>query len=227
MANRDDLLNLNDKKNIKKPLIYGAVAFLVFIIGVLGFAIYSNSKNKDENVVLPPQIKQEKQEQMFKSVPIEEAGESSSANSSKSSAETLTQKLLENEKKESNEKKEEKAVSQVKNQVKEIEKKSPPVAEKAAKKEIKTVKKEDRSKKDYYIQVAALLKYKKPNQKFLSLIKKEGYTYRLYHTYYVKNGKKIEVTKILIGPFTKNEAVKEMKNIKSRITQNAFLFKVK
>ena len=42
MEKNDDLLNLeqSSKKNLKKPLIYGAIAFLVFMIGVLVFAIY-------------------------------------------------------------------------------------------------------------------------------------------------------------------------------------------
>ena len=71
--NRNDLLNLENKKNIKKPLVYGAVAFLVFIIAILGFAIYKNSK--EDNVVLPPQMKQTKQEAMFKEVPIEKEKE--------------------------------------------------------------------------------------------------------------------------------------------------------
>ena len=70
--NKDDLLNIENKKNIKKPLVYGATAFLVFIIAILGIAIYNNTSSKQDNVVLPPQMKEEtKQETMFKEVPIE------------------------------------------------------------------------------------------------------------------------------------------------------------
>jgi len=226
MQNRDDLLNLNNnKKNFKKPLIYGAIAFLVFIIAILGFAIYNNSSSKQDNVVIPPQIKETKQESMFKEVPIEDNKQS------------LTEKLVKEEKPVEKPQKpvaEEKSVPQnIKPQVeekKEVKQVSvKPVQEKEkpqVQKEVKPV--QDTVKKgQYYIQVAALMKYKKPNKKFLKLIEKEGYKYRLYETSYVKNGKRIEVIKILIGPFDKNSVRKELQNVKRKITQNAFVFKVK
>jgi len=226
MQNRDDLLNLNNnKKNFKKPLIYGAIAFLVFIIAILGFAIYNNSSSKQDNVVIPPQIKETKQETMFKEVPIEDNKES------------LAEKLVKEEKPVEKPQKpvvEEKSVPQnIKPQVeekKEVKQVSvKPVQEKEkpqVQKEVKPV--QDTVKKgQYYIQVAALMKYKKPNKKFLKLIEKEGYKYRLYETSYVKNGKRIEIIKILIGPFDKNSVRKELQNVKRKITQNAFVFKVK
>ncbi len=235
--NKDDLLNLNDnKKNIKKPLIYGAIAFLIFIIGILGFAIYNNSTAKDDNVVLPPQVNQETKKQedtMFKEVPIEE--DNSEENSNANIVKNLTN---ENNKKENqtnvdqtinknNIIKENKNI----NKQKEAVVTNTPKTNKIAKTETqkhKTIQTKKLTKKvKYYIQVAALMKYKKPNKKFLKLIKKEGYNYRFYRTSYVRNGKKIEVTKILIGPFTKNSVRHELKKVKEKITQNAFIFKVK
>jgi len=233
--NKDDLLNLNDnKKNIKKPLIYGAIAFLIFIIGILGFAIYNNSTSKDDNVVLPPQINQETKKQedtMFKEVPIEEdnSGENSNANIVKNLTnennkkenqtnvdQTINKNNIIKENKNINKQKEAVVTNTPKtNQVPKIKKQKPT----QTKTQIKKVK--------YYIQVAALMKYKQPNKKFLKLIKKEGYNYRFYRTSYVRNGKKIEVTKILIGPFTKNSVRHELKKVKEKITQNAFIFKVK
>ncbi|WP_456479124.1 SPOR domain-containing protein [Nautilia sp.] len=217
MANKDDLLNLNDKKPVKKPLIYGAIAFLVFIIGVLGFAIYNNSvSNKQESIVIPPQINnEEKQESMFKEVPIEEDNTSS-----------LSEKLLkENAEQPSDTEKsavEEQPLQAPQPQNSEINAAKPEKKVKQAKKEAKAA-----AAGHYYIQVAALMKYKKPNKKFLELIKQEGYGYRLYKTEYVKNGRKIEVVKILIGPFDKKTAYKNLKSVRGTISQNAFIYKVK
>jgi DedD protein len=228
MANKDDLLNLNNnKKNIKKPLIYGAIAFLVFIIGVLGYAIYSNSSKNQDNVVIPPQIQEDKQQDtMFKEVPIEENTKQTPLKT-ETKKENLTEKLLKNEqnttKQTETAKQPEKTVEK-KEQT--ITKPEPKTSKPAAVKNQKPAK-QNVKEGQYYIQVAALMKYKKPNKKFLQLIKKEGYSYRLYDTYYVKNGKKIEVVKILVGPFDKNTVRKELKKIKEKITQNAFVFKVK
>jgi len=213
MEKNDDLLNLeqNSKKNLKKPLIYGAIAFLVFIIGVLIFAIYSNTSNEDKNVVLPPEEKEEKITN-FKEIPIEENDK------------IVIKKLIENENKQNVKekeitKKEQNPAQEIK-QVKKIEKK--PVE----KENVKSSKKEI-IKKDYYIQVGALMKYKKPNEKFLELIKKEGYNYKLHEVTYVKNGKKVEVVKILVGPFSKEEVRKELAKVKRKISENAFVYRIK
>ena len=213
MEKNDDLLNLeqNSKKNLKKPLIYGAIAFLVFIIGVLIFAIYSNTSNEDKNVVLPPEEKEEKITN-FKEIPIEENDK------------IVIKKLIENENKQNVKekeitKKEQNPAQEIK-QVKKIEKK--PVE----KENVKSSKKEI-IKKDCYIQVGALMKYKKPNEKFLELIKKEGYNYKLHEVTYVKNGKKVEVVKILVGPFSKEEVRKELAKVKRKISENAFVYRIK
>ena len=97
--NRDDLLNLEDKKNIKKPLVYGAVAFLVFIIVILGFAIYNNASSKQDNVVLPPQMqeKSKQSENMFKEVPIEN-NTNLQTQEENNSDESLADKLIKEEK---------------------------------------------------------------------------------------------------------------------------------
>jgi DedD protein len=224
--NKDDLLNIDNKKNIKKPLVYGAVAFLVFIIAILGIAIYNNTSSKQDNVVLPPQIKEEtKQDTMFKEVPIE--NDTNPQNEEKkNSNESLADKLIKEETNESKQNIKQSTsinITKPKEEKKNIKK---PITKTKVKVKSKTKKIKTTIKK-YYVQVAALMKYKKPNEKFLELIKKEGYNYRLYETYYVKNGKKIEVVKILIGPFSKNEVKKELKKIKADITQNAFIYKVK
>jgi DedD protein len=226
--NKDDLLNMDNKKNIKKPLVYGAIAFLVFIIAILGFAIYNNASSKQDNVVLPPQMKEEtKQDTMFKEVPIE------NETNNQPKQENLTEKLLKEKPQEQTKTKNKEENRENKKQEKTTQKqieqpakkttKTQPVTQPVTQPKPKTAV----SSNNYYIQVAALMKYKKPNKKFLELLKKEGYNYRLYETYYVKNGKKIEVVKILVGPFSKNEVKKELNKIKANITQNAFIYKVK
>jgi DedD protein len=224
---KDDLLNIKPKKNIKKPLVYGAIAFLIFIIAVIAYAIYSNSK--EENVVLPPQVNTQPKEESneFKEVPIED------------NTTTLSQKLIKNESTEINtsvvniKKPEKKAVSNQEKIVPETEKKVSNQIKNNVKNNTVTVPKKTKNIKKtvngkYYIQVAALMKYKKPNKKFLELIKKEGFNYRFYHTYIVKNNQKIPITKILIGPFENEKIARaKLKIVKEKITQNAFIFKVK
>jgi DedD protein len=217
---KDDLLNIKDnKRSIKKPLIYGAIAFLVFIIGVIGYAIYANSANK-ENVVLPPQVNEisKKESPDFKEVPIE-------VNTDKLNEKLNMQNLIDEEDKEEKKetKKEITPKSVKKTEKNELEQKSKISNVKSNKKKVvkKVVKK-------YYIQVAALTKYKRPNKKFLNLIKKEGFNYILYSTVIVKDNKKIPITKILIGPFENKKIAREkLKEVKEKITQNAFIFKVK
>jgi DedD protein len=224
---KDDLLNIKPKKNIKKPLVYGAIAFLIFIIAVIAYAIYSNSK--EENVVLPPQVNTQPKEESneFKEVPIED------------NTTTLSQKLIKNESTEINtsvvniKKPEKKAVSNQEKIVPETEKKVSNQIKNNVKNNTVTVPKKTKNIKKtvngkYYIQVAALMKYKNPNKKFLELIKKEGFNYRFYHTYIVKNNQKIPITKILIGPFENEKIARaKLKIVKEKITQNAFIFKVK
>ena len=237
MKKKDDLLNLeqNNKKNLKKPLVYGAVAFLFFIIGVLIFAIYSNtSLNEDKSVVIPPEEKEESFVS-FKEIPIEEDFKNNTLaikklidnenqsieekNTTMKKEDNLAQKEVIN----SAEKIEEnlaKVDNANKNEVK-IEEKPKQEAEQQ---EVKATKK---IIKDYYIQVGALMKHTKPDEEFLELIKKKGYNYELHEVTSIKDGKKLEVIKILIGPFSKEEVRKEFIEIKKEISENAFIYRMK
>jgi len=221
MEKNDDLLNLeqSSKKNLKKPLIYGAIAFLVFIIGVIIFAIYSNTSNEDKNVVLPPEEKEEKITN-FKEIPIEEKNDN-----------LVIKKLIDNENKQNikeNKGKEPVKKEQNLTQKEEIKKVKKVEEKPVVKEKIKASKKETKKvAKNYYIQVGALIKYKKPNKEFLKLIKKEGYNYKLYEVSSTKDGQKVRIIKILIGPFTKEEAKKELTKIKRKISKNAFIYRIK
>ncbi len=229
----DDLLNNSDdfiegKKNLKKPLIYGAIGFLVFVIGVIVFALFQNSSSK-KNEIVPPEPKKKKItiESQFKPLMIEEN-------------ETQQKPVVETK-----QNKPQEQVNEIKPQImqepqiqEEVKVQKPiqkpevkPIEKESIKKEpIKESKEEIKkaSKGKYYIQVAALLRHSKPDKRFLEHIKKEGFEYKLYHTYIVKNNEKIKVTKILVGPFaTKKEAKDALKKVKATISKTAFIFKVK
>ncbi len=232
-TDKEDLLNINggnNKKDLKKILIYGAAIFLIFVIGVIGFAIYKNSKSNNQNSILPPQVKQEP---LFKEVPIEQnvtqktninvkaKANKTEGNATENNTQNIKKNLLQNLQQSNTGKKQESVNKE--NKPKEISKNQVKNSVNNTKKHTSFI-----SGKKYYIQVAALLKFKKPNRKFLRLIEKYGYKYRFYQTYIKSNTKKIKVTKILIGPFkTKDEAVKNLKKVKKYIIQNAFIFKVK
>ena len=229
MVENNDLLDLeqNRKKNLKKTLIYGAVAFLVFIIGVLIFAIYSNNLNEDKNVVLPPEEKEEKFTN-FKEIPIEENDslEIKELIDNEDKQEEIQEDVEEDKKLEENKEIEQKEI--IKNEDKLIQKNEINSVKKSEEIQTNTYKKEtEKTVKNYYIQVGALMKYKRPNEEFLNLIKKEGYNYRLYETTYTKNGKEIKIIKILLGgPFSKEEVTKELIKVKRKISKNAFIYKI-
>ena len=235
----DDLFNKESKQNLKKPVIYGAAAFLVFIIGVIGYAIYANSTNKD-NVVLPPQVNEKPVKSEFKKIKVEDNLSAENQKINKNEILINTDEPVENENNQKlNTKKEVNLpvdVKTVKKAAEKEEQKEVVYKEQKAKQPLKVVKEKPKTvgkeraviKGKYYIQVAALLKYKKPNKKFLALIKKEGFNYKVYNTFIVKNGHKIPITKILIGPFENRKiARKNLVFIKKRLTQNAFLFRMK
>ncbi len=223
MKNKEDLLNLNNNnKNPKKILIYIAIFFLIFVIGVIVYAVIqgnSTSKNQSESVI-PPQVKEEP---LFKQIPIEKENNTSSIKTETNNSQSIT-----NYKKDVNVTKinESKNIEKVKQPI-EIQTQNTKKISQLKPKKPKThiVSKKIESK--YYIQVAALMKYTKPNKKFLELIKKYGYNYTFYTTVINRNGKKIVVHKILVGPFnSKKEAKKQLLRVKKYITQNAFIFKV-
>ena len=222
--NKEDLLNINpnNKKDFKKILIYGVIVFLIFVIGVISFAIYKNMHPSKEESILPPQVKQEP---VFKKLPIEKnssenTNENVEINTSEqtkkvenSNLQNIKKELMNNSKNNSSEN-----VEKIKPKTNLVVKTIPKKTE---------IKKVQKIEKKYYIQVAALLKYKKPNKKFLNLIEKYGYKYKFYTVYIHKGNKKIRVTKVLIGPFSKKEAKENLAKVKKYITQNAYIFRIK
>ncbi len=80
-----------------------------------------------------------------------------------------------------------------------------------------SVKKEQISSETYYAQVGAFSN--KPNDEFISIIKKNGYNYKVVNG---ENG----LSKILIGPYEgKEKANAALTKIRDRINKSAFLVK--
>ena len=237
----DDLLDLKPKKDLKKPLIIGAVAFLIFIIIVIIVAIFQNNSSNTSNEIIPPETQQNiNPKSQFKSVEIVEENnikldDNSTQNLEEDNKNIQPEVSKENQvSKKNNENKitkkvnnqPQKAITSTKinlnNTPKKIEKPHKISNNSNIHKKIKKVK------GTYYIQVAALLKNTKPNPKFLKIIKKAGFNYKFYHTIIIRNGNKIKVNKILVGPFkNRKEAKRALIKVKEKITQNAFIFKVK
>ena len=230
---KEDLLGNESKKDLKKPLIYGAVGFLIFIIIVILFAIFQNSKSKENNEIVPPveknmPVKEEVSE--FKPLDIEEAPQKTEEKVTQTQELTKqpqTQKQIQLKPEEKPKEVENKVELPQETKPVETKKEEPKTQKTTVNKQIKPIHKTVKEGK-YYIQVAALLKNATPNKKFLKLIENQGFNYKFYHTYIVKNSQKIKVTKVLIGPFkSKKEAQKALPKIKRTISQTAFIFKVK
>ena len=73
-----------------------------------------------------------------------------------------------------------------------------------------------------YIQVFSVASFD-PKSKELALLKQNGYEHKLYKTKI--NGK--EITRVLVGPFSKNDINNELKNIREKIEKEAFIFQVR
>ncbi|WP_273404048.1 SPOR domain-containing protein [Campylobacter avium] len=73
-----------------------------------------------------------------------------------------------------------------------------------------------------YIQVFSVAKFD-PKSRELSLLQKNGYQHKLYKA--TVNGK--ELTRVLVGPFSKDELNDELKKIRENVQKDAFIFQVK
>jgi len=251
--NNDDLLNLegNKRRDFKKFLVYGAFAFLLFVIGVIGFAIYQNLSVDTNSSVVPQEKSKKDNLDLFKEINIAEDNNLNISNNSNSQnlVKVNTSKNVESNQTVQNIQKinSKQLISSTNNniEVKSNLKNQKVVVNKeenftsklsnnkitnnsVSKVGVKQISKKNSNYKEYYIQVAALIKYRKPNKNFLKKINELGYNYIFYPVTIVKNGKKISVTKILIGPFKNEESLKEnLLKVRKYLTPSAFIYKVK
>ncbi|KGI56725.1 SPOR domain-containing protein [Campylobacter sp. MIT 97-5078] len=88
--------------------------------------------------------------------------------------------------------------------------------------DVKTTTNDDKLGAGTYIQIFSVSKFD-PKSKELALIKQNGYEYKLYKTKVNNN----DVTRVLIGPFSKDELSAELSKIREKIKKDAFTFQVK
>ncbi len=218
----DIILNKGNKEGGNKKIVLAAatLGIILIIVVLLMNSLSSDSQNNLPEKALPPKpIKEtshaaaQKEEPLFEDVEV--IDEKSDSEDEK--LEKIAQELKEQSK--PIEPKTE-AVTPSKSVVKHKEPKQTKQPAASAKTPSKTSKSPARG--HYYIQVGSFTKYK-PNKKFLSSIKKEGYNYTFYKaTVHGRN-----VTKVLIGPFkNEREARAALRKIKKRIEKHAFLTKI-
>lgn len=73
-----------------------------------------------------------------------------------------------------------------------------------------------------YIQIFSVSNFD-PKSRELALIEQNGYKYKLYKT--KLNDK--DITRVLVGPFTKDELQNELKKVQEKIKKEAFVFQIK
>jgi DedD protein len=236
MENRNELsdivLEKGDSKSLKlkRILMIVALLILVFLVALASMKMVNKEPNKEASkLILPPEPSAKeapvaKEEQLFKQVPIIEE------NPKKESFEEMIKTLKEKEtqKQEEAKTKEAPAVVTPLTQVTPSTKTPPTIAkpkEESAPKPSKPQETPVATKSadaGTYIQVGAVST--KPDAKVLNDINAKGFEVKLYTT--VVNG--TNVTKILIGPYAKNEdAQKALVSIKESINKNAFIYRIK
>lgn len=229
MSEKEDLLQeKSDTNKLTKVLIIAASVFIIFVVVVVIYKFVSGDDTSKTKVILPPEIK--KETTLFKDVTISDID-----------------KEIKNDIKEEEPKKE--IIPKVTNitEVETVKVTKEPKKEEVKKEEpikIETTPKIEKPKevivtppkkiepkkivatKQYYIQVAALTK-NSPSNKFLALIKKEGFKYKVFETNININGKSLKVKKVLVGPYKNyDEAKKYLNRVKKNISSGAFILKV-
>jgi len=231
----DDLFKISEnqkkKQDLKKILIYGAVAFLVFVVGIVTFAILKSS-NSNDNTVLPPEVQKES---IFKQIPVEKKEVKIEDNPLAIDDTNVdeTQPVESDNVQPAENAQNDNTIQNTNTQMPTI-----PSVTQTQNSQVKTVVNQksqhinmnnaNSTRGEYYIQVAALLRNKKPSKKFLETIQKDGFNYRILETYTVINNEKVKATKVLIGPFnSRAEAERNKIKVKKFITPGAFIVKVK
>jgi cell division septation protein DedD len=234
MEEKNDLMGniANDGNNMKKYLIIAGLVFVIFVIGIVIAKFAFGTQNNNTQVILPPEptTKTQKSDtQLFNSIPVEQ---SDSTNSNSESKQEKLQPIQQVE--QAQQIKPEVQKSEVVAQPTQPQKFTKPEVEttniepkKIAKPKPKVENKPKQSKKsniikNYYIQVAALTRGN-PSKKFLKLIKRNGFKYRIVT---VKLKGKI-IKRVLVGPFSRFEAKKALPKVKDKITASAFIKKLK
>ena len=207
----------SENKKLRKYLILGGGFFILFVIGiVVSKFMFSNPKKDNTQVILAADMKTEasKDTKLFNDIPIE--------NETKNEDKQEFKKPVEEKK--------EKQTNQAKEEVVKVDKTEEvePIKQPEKVKEIEKPKKINKPKKtksiknSYYVQVAAVTRGN-PSAKFLALIKKNGFNYKIVEV----NVKGMKVKRVLVGPFSYTQVKKALPTIKAKISSSAFIKRIK
>ncbi len=236
MEEKNDLMqNIGggNDKNLRKYLILGGGVFVLFVIGiVVSKFIFNEPKKNNTAVILPPEVqKTEKKEDtaLFNDIPVENENEFKKPEVEDKPKEVV--EAVEKVKKEQPEEDVEVTKIKPKSNVKEEEvttelkeEAKKPVIKKIEKpiKPIKPIKKVVEDDK-YYIQVAAVTRGE-PSKKFLKLIEKNGFKYKIVEV----NVKGMKIKRVLVGGFKHySEAKHNLAEVKKKISSSAFIKRLK
>ena len=234
MEEKNNIMGNIPNDNMKKYLIIGGLVFTIFVVGIVIAKFAFGGKKDNTQVILPPEPVQQTQKRdtdLFNSIPVENDNGVSKDKAQKPKEEVVKQQTLNDNE---SPKQVEQATTEFKKPAPQPQPKPAPVTE--PKPEVKKIvtqpkkvvakPKSKKSKKvvvrNYYIQVAAVTRGE-PSKKFLKIIIKNGFKYKIVSVEI--KGKKIK--RVMVGPFSRYEAKKALPKVKSRITASAFIKKVK
>ena len=215
----DIILNKGNKEGGSKKIILAAATLgiiLIVVVLLMNTLSSDNQNNLPQNALPPKPVKEnaqadvQKEEPLFEDVEvIDEKGDSEDQKLEKIAKELKEQSTTE-----------EPEVEEVTSSKTEVKPQPKPAVKKSA--PVKSAPKKSAARGHYYVQVGSFSKYK-PNKKFLSSIKKEGYSYTFHKA--TVHGR--HVTKVLVGPFgSEREARSALSKIRKRIEKGAFLTKI-
>ncbi|MCW1360762.1 SPOR domain-containing protein [Campylobacter jejuni] len=248
----DDIILDKGNKNekIKKILLRTIILVILFLVVLIVMRLINNDNTKENSIVPTEPIVNENNETNngFENMPIIES------NIKEDEFEALKKQIQEDNNESIVDVNESLALPESNNtqiipvapqtQEPQIQEKPKPSVEtskketpKAPKKEVKTEVKKQQSTNDLFKNISTvsselpagtyiqIFSVSNPDSKSkeLALIKKNGYEYKFYKT----NVKGKEITKVLVGPFSKDTINKEMSKIRANINKDAFVFSVK
>ena len=219
-------ISSENSNNLRKYLLIGGGVFVLFVIGIVSAKfLFSEPQKSDTAVILPPEVttKTKKDDTaLFNDIPVENENEFKKPEIKKTPIKEEVK--IENPPKEEIKEEKKSIPKNVVEKPKEVlpKKITPQKPKKEVKKEKNHPVKQTKKSKKYYIQVAATRG--KPSVKFLKLIKKNGFEYKIMQV--EVNGVKIK--RILVGGYSNYKEVKKiLPQVKKKISSSAFIKVIK
>jgi DedD protein len=235
--NEENNVMMDDNNKLRKYLILGGGVFVLFVVGiVVSKFLFTEPKKDNTTVILPQEIKKD-DTKLFNDIPVED--EANNDNFQKPPVEANTQMepvVLDNQTNQNPKPQNTQPISQpqqtqTKQVVQSPQPKEVPVVTQNPKPQITSQPKTTQNNvfspkpianKYYYIQVAAVTKTN-PSKKFLNLIEKNGFSYKIVEV----DVKGMKVKRVLVGPFSYQEAKNILPKVRQTISKTAFIKRLK